>query len=611
MAPGREVFHIKEDQQVVAFENRIIGGASQNARSKLEIKCDQRRDLCFALVGFPPAFEFWKGLGAKAFIDTALVGKGLESGFGVIVRHLGERAATDKVASIHGLGVLMKSPEQTHQRAAFAIVWIHAGAPQLDDESWIIGDTRKIELRFRVESLGRLAGARKQAIRSDDGVAVFDEQVIAVVVKAVAVHAGAFGFRKTFAQLLIENTVAQSQSLFEFLGGRGKFDRETPAREAFFQGVEHAPYTRACPDLSQVLCAIKMRESPEIVTPYVLLQGAIHGMCQKVKRAVGVVGGSGYSGQELIDLLRWSRQDFELRERLTREDLLSDNVLVKKISGLEIVFLCTPNEISLELAPKILAAGVSVIDLSGAFRLKKHSYPEWYGFEHSAPDALARSEYALYPWVKPPALSQKPGPRLIANPGCYATAVEMTLLPLLRSKTIDATRIAIDAKSGASGAGRKPHVNLLFTEIASEFKPYKVGAHQHWPEIVETLETLAGEKTSPVFITELLPLERGISAAFFLEWHPSLSPEHRSARHLVKVLGEAYALDPSVEVGSGDEFATLRGVQKNNRLSIRATVAFGRPVVFATLDNLQRGAAGQALMNAYCLAGLDQPEFLL
>jgi N-acetyl-gamma-glutamyl-phosphate reductase len=330
-----------------------------------------------------------------------------------------------------------------------------------------------------------------------------------------------------------------------------------------------------------------------------------------VKRAVGVVGGSGYSGQELIDLLRFAKRDFDLRATLTREDLASDAALQSKIQGLDIVFLCTPNEISLELAPKILAAGVSVIDLSGAFRLKKHSYPQWYGFDHSAPADLARSEYALYPWVKPASLQAKPGPRLIANPGCYATAVEMTLVPLLKSEMIDPSRIYVDAKSGTSGAGRKPSVGLLFTEVAGEFKPYKVGSHQHWPEIVETLETLAGVKTAPVFVTELLPLERGISAAFFLEWNEKLPTAHRTAEHLASVVTQAYASDPSVEVGTLESFATLRGVQRNNRISIRTTLAFGRPVVFTTLDNLQRGAAGQALMNAYCLAGLEQPEFLL
>ncbi|MEO5667089.1 MAG: N-acetyl-gamma-glutamyl-phosphate reductase [Bdellovibrionota bacterium] len=330
-----------------------------------------------------------------------------------------------------------------------------------------------------------------------------------------------------------------------------------------------------------------------------------------MKHAVGVVGGSGYSGQELIDLLRGSKQDFELRAQLTRDDLASDEALKKKISGLDIVFLCTPNEISLELAPKILAAGVSVIDLSGAFRLKKHSYSQWYGFEHSSPACLAQSEYALYPWVKPASLKAKPGPRLIANPGCYATAVEMTLIPLLKSELIDPVRIFIDAKSGASGAGRKPQLSLLFTEIANEFKPYKVGSHQHWPEIVESVEALSGVTTAPVFITELLPIERGISAAFFLEWNPSLPPELRHVDHLVRSIASAYGDDPSIEVGSDEKFGTLRGVQKNNRISIRATVAFGRPVIFTTLDNLQRGAAGQALMNAYCLAGLAQPEFLL
>lgn len=324
------------------------------------------------------------------------------------------------------------------------------------------------------------------------------------------------------------------------------------------------------------------------------------------KMRVGIAGATGYSGQELIDLLSRDKLNFEAPVLLGRDNFESAN-----FRNLDIVFLCTPNEVSLEMAPKILAEGVSVIDLSGAFRLKKYSYEEWYGFEHTEKQWLRDSEYALYPWIKIPSLSEKKGPRLIANPGCYATAAQMTLIPLLKAGLVDPQHVYMDAKSGTSGAGRKAAVSLLYTEVSGEFRPYKIGKHQHWPEIVENVAILSGVPSQPVFVTELLPIERGISIASFLEWHPKLDAADRTPEALLIAFQEAYASDPSLRVGTEESFASLKSVQRTNRISIQVGVAFGRPMVFTVIDNLQRGAAGQALMNAYQLAGLPQAEFLL
>jgi N-acetyl-gamma-glutamyl-phosphate reductase len=321
---------------------------------------------------------------------------------------------------------------------------------------------------------------------------------------------------------------------------------------------------------------------------------------------VGVAGGTGYSGQELLDLLARDKENFEVAALLGR-----DNFEPSRLKDLDLVFLCTPNEVSLEMAPPLLEHGVSVIDVSGAFRLKKYSYEEWYGFEHTQKTWLAKSEYALYPWTRIPSLKEKAGPRLIANPGCYATAAQMTLIPLLKAGLLDPQHVYMDAKSGTSGAGRKAQVSLLHSEVFGEFRPYKVGKHQHWPEIVENLELLSGVRLQPVFVTELLPIERGISIASFLEWHPSLSAVDRTPETLLQTFREAYAGDPSVRVGTDDSFSSLKAVQRTNRISIQVGVAFGRPMLFTVIDNLQRGAAGQALMNAYQLAGRPQPEFLL
>jgi N-acetyl-gamma-glutamyl-phosphate reductase len=315
-------------------------------------------------------------------------------------------------------------------------------------------------------------------------------------------------------------------------------------------------------------------------------------MSAKLKR-VAVAGSTGYSGQEICALLK-RHPHFSLDALVGR-----DNKPEEFKNKIDLVFLCTPNETSLEWAPAFLKNNISVIDVSGAFRLKKHAYPEWYGFEHSAAAWLSKSEYGLYPWQKLEPFSGGE-PRLIANPGCYPTAVLMAAIPLLRSGLIREDSLFIDAKSGVTGAGRKADVKLLYSEVADEFAPYKVGRHQHWPEIVEALESHASVKVNPVFITELLPLRRGISAALFAEWK---KPKTALA-DLEAYFREVYSGQPDVSVGTDPTLSSLRAVVNTNRVHIQINEAFGRPLVFSVIDNLLRGAAGQALMNANQLAGL-------
>lgn len=315
---------------------------------------------------------------------------------------------------------------------------------------------------------------------------------------------------------------------------------------------------------------------------------------------VAIAGSTGYSGQELTRLLN-RHKGFQVVARIGREDKVSD--LAGKI---DLAFLCTPNETSLEMAPQLLAAGIHVVDVSGAFRLQKHSYPEWYGFEHTQNGWLRKAEYALYPWKKitPAKIGE---PRLIANPGCFTTATLMALIPLLKSGLLKPTGLTIDAKSGTTGAGRKADVRLLFSEIEGEFAPYKVGKHQHWPEIVEAVETFAGVQASPLFVTELLPTSRGISAAIFGEW---ASRPSQGAQALFDVLQAAYGDQPDISVGLDASFSSMKAVVNTNRVHFQVAEAYGRPVVFSVIDNLVRGAAGQALMNGNLLAGYDVREGL-
>ena len=209
------------------------------------------------------------------------------------------------------------------------------------------------------------------------------------------------------------------------------------------------------------------------------------------KKKVGIVGARGYSGLELARILLRhpeaslsacfaNEKSFALQDYLP--EAAAEQVPVVALTEIEqmpldTVFLATPVEASLELAPK-LAGKMNVIDLSGAYRLKASDYPKWYGFEHSSPALLEKAAYGLAP------LSSPRGSRMVSNPGCFATSVLMALVPLLRAGLLVPSSITIDAKSGATGAGRKAAENLLFTEVDGDCLPYRVGKHQHLPEII-------------------------------------------------------------------------------------------------------------------------------
>ncbi len=223
---------------------------------------------------------------------------------------------------------------------------------------------------------------------------------------------------------------------------------------------------------------------------------------------VSIVGARGYSGLELAKLLfkhplinfthAFATQAFDLADELLSDEFnqvkcLPDSEILDHLT--DVVFLATPAEVSLKLAPQILKRNKSIIDLSGAFRLQKNDYLKWYGFSHTEPELLAQSTYGLQPSARALQTSEKNSlqPQLIANPGCYATAILMALIPLLKANLISTDGIVIDAKSGTSGAGRKAQENLLFTEVDGECLPYKVGRHQHLPEIKESIERLCGQ----------------------------------------------------------------------------------------------------------------------
>ncbi|MGZ3725587.1 MAG: N-acetyl-gamma-glutamyl-phosphate reductase [Pseudobdellovibrio sp.] len=324
---------------------------------------------------------------------------------------------------------------------------------------------------------------------------------------------------------------------------------------------------------------------------------------EKSKISCSVVGARGYSGLEVSRLLMqhphaklthcFATGAFRLSDYLSNAQAqsiqcLPDTEIMQNLT--DVVFLATPAEVSLKLAPQILTAGKKVIDLSGAFRLKKNDYKKWYGFEHHEPAYLKEAHYGLAAWAGP-----SKGENLIANPGCYATAVTMALIPLLKSNIIISDSVVIDAKSGATGAGKKATENLLFTEVTEECLPYKVGRHQHYPEIIETLEAYTGKSIEAHFSTSLLPVRRGIIAAIYAQLAPSIE-----VSDVQNSFVQAYAENSLVSFAHMQErsgLVSLKKVVGTAKTHISYEVVGRRLYVFSCIDNLLKGAASQALEN--------------
>jgi N-acetyl-gamma-glutamyl-phosphate reductase len=316
-----------------------------------------------------------------------------------------------------------------------------------------------------------------------------------------------------------------------------------------------------------------------------------------------VVGARGYSGLETARLLLqhpaaaltacFATSKFELEDYLSsaKSKNISCYVDSELMSHLtDVVFLATPAEVSLELAPKILDKGKKVIDLSGAFRLKKNDYKKWYGFDHTEKSVLSTSNYGLLPWVGP-----SKNEKLIANPGCYATAISLALIPMLKSDLIHEKNIVIDAKSGTTGAGKKATEALLFSEVESECLPYKVGRHQHYPEIVEAIELFSGKTIDAHMTTSLLPIRRGIIAGVYATLKDGVTTEH--VRAAFEASYSNYSLISHASVQTEPQLLSLKKVVGTGKTHISYEVVGNKLYLFSTIDNLLKGAASQAIEN--------------
>ena len=331
--------------------------------------------------------------------------------------------------------------------------------------------------------------------------------------------------------------------------------------------------------------------------------------------SVAVVGASGYSGLELTRYLA-------RHPRLRLVSLLSDRwsgelagdrlPLAAPAAALryrplgeapkvdaEIAFLATPAEVSLDLAPRLLDRGVRVVDLSGAFRLEDaRAYPRWYGFEHTAPALLAEARYGL-PELARGALA---GARLVTNPGCYATATAMALAPLLRSRLVEPDGIAVAALSGVSGAGRKASEEYSFCETDEDLRAYRLGRHQHVPEIEQTVARFAGQCGAIAFTPHLVPIRRGILATCALRL-----VKGAAAGEVAHAYQSAYEGEPFVRVLPADK-VTVKDVVRTNRvhLGVAIDARAGAVVAVSAIDNLVKGAAGQAVQALNAAQGWDE-----
>jgi len=321
---------------------------------------------------------------------------------------------------------------------------------------------------------------------------------------------------------------------------------------------------------------------------------------------VGVVGFSGYSGAELVAILsRHPHVEPVLLEHRETEDRARPlnyhgprRIPYSPDAGLSLVFLATPPEVSIELVPALLESGSKVIDLSGAFRLGTvENYRRWYKADHAQPQLLAEAVYGLPEFCR----ATIPGKRLIANPGCYPTAANLAIRPLIEAEVIDrAAGIVCDAKSGVSGAGRKPSLKTSFVEVTENFSAYSVLEHRHVPEILLTSGLEEGELS---FTAQLLPIERGILETIYLRARKGVN-----TTNLIEIYQKQYLNDPFLRIYPADKFPDLKAVARTNFCDIGVQVdeSTGRTVVVAAIDNLVKGAAGMAVQNMNL--ALDFPE---
>ena len=335
-----------------------------------------------------------------------------------------------------------------------------------------------------------------------------------------------------------------------------------------------------------------------------------------------VLGATGFTGAELTKLLLahphvrvallTTRQEKPIALREILPSVSKDCSLeitpysfdaVKKKA--DVVFLCLPHTEAMTAAEQLLGAGKMVIDLSADFRLRDPKvYEKWYGVNHVAPQYLSKAVYGLCEANRDKIKKAD----LIANPGCYPTGPSLALIPLLKKKLIRSDSIIINAASGVSGAGKKLVASTQFCEVDGNYSAYKVNRHQHTPEIEQTLSAAAGKSVKITFVPHLLPVSRGILATIYAE-----TTAMGTEAVIRKTLEAAYAKAPFVRIKPAGQYPSLKDVQHTNFCDIGISVheATGRVVILTAIDNLLKGAAGQAVQNMNLRFGFPEDAGLL
>lgn len=335
---------------------------------------------------------------------------------------------------------------------------------------------------------------------------------------------------------------------------------------------------------------------------------------------VGVVGGTGYTGVELLRLLAshpnvsvdviTSRSeagraiaDMYPNLRGYYSDLLFTEPDVQKLAACDLVFFATPHGVAHALAAELLAAGTRVIDLSADFRLQNvQEWEEWYGQPHGAPNLISEAVYGL-PEVARDKIKEA---RLVAVPGCYPTAVQLGLLPLFENNLVETQGIIADCKSGVSGAGRGANVPSLFCEAGESMKAYAVGKHRHHPEITQGLTTAAGQAVGLTFVPHLVPMIRGIHATLYVRL--TSDNQQLTDAELQQFFEDRYKDEPCVDIMPWNSCPETRSVRGANmcRIGLHRPQGSDLIVVLAVIDNLVKGASGQAVQNMNIMFGQDE-----
>ena len=334
---------------------------------------------------------------------------------------------------------------------------------------------------------------------------------------------------------------------------------------------------------------------------------------QTSKIKVGIVGGTGYTGVELLRILA-IHPSVELSVITSRGeaglpvadmfpslrgyiDLSFSDPAKSDLASCDLVFFATPNGIAMQQTRELLAAGGRIIDLAADFRIQDvATWEKWYGMTHACPELLSQAVYGLPEMNR----EQIKAAQLVANPGCYPTAVQLGFMPLLEAGLIDPQYLIADAKSGVSGAGRKAETHILFAEAGDNFKAYGVAGHRHLPEISQGLTNMAGKSVGLTFVPHLTPLIRGI--------HATLYGRLNKEADLQALFEQRYANERFVDVlpkGAHPETRSVRG-SNQCRIAVHRPQGGDTVVVLSVIDNLVKGAAGQAVQNMNIMFGFAE-----